>query len=257
MKSNLLYEKKEDPFHILFFNELSTTQEKAQEFEKRGRAEWTVVVANTQTTGRGRFHNRNWFSPNGGLWFSVLLRPMINIDKLKGFSLLPSISSAWSIRKLTGLNVLIKWPNDIIVENKKIGGTVIESKINMKKAIYSVVGIGINANFLKEAFPQHLSAKATSILQQTGKEIKLDKLLIMILQKMHELYGIVMKGDNFRLIEEYHNLSDTIGRKVDVLNNQYHITGKAKCVGENGALILEFSDGSLKKIETCEHLTYI
>jgi BirA family biotin operon repressor/biotin-[acetyl-CoA-carboxylase] ligase len=257
VNSNLLHEKKEESFHIFFFDELSTTQEKVEEFEKQGRDTWTVVVTKTQTAGRGRFHNRDWFSPHGGLWFSVLLRPMINVDKLKGFSLLPSISSAWSIRKLTDLNVLIKWPNDIMVENKKIGGTVIESKINMKKNIYSVIGIGINANFLEEAFPQNLSTKATTILQHTGKEIQLEKLLVTILQKMHELYNMIIQGESFRLIEDYLNLSETIGKKVGIFNNQHQITGLAKCVGENGALILELPDGSRKKIEACEHLIYM
>jgi len=257
VKSNLIHEIKEESFHIFFFDELSTTQEKAEEFEKKGIAEWTVVVTKTQTAGRGRFHNRDWFSPHGGLWFSVLLRPMINVDKLKGFSLLPSISSAWSIRKLTDLNASIKWPNDIIVGSKKIGGTVIESKINMKKNIYSIVGVGINANFLEEVFPQRLSAKATSILQQTGKEIQLKKLLVTVLQKMHELYNMIIQGESFRIIEEYLKLSDIIGRKVGIINKGYQITGLAKCVGENGALIVELSDGSRKKIETCEHLIYI
>jgi len=257
VNSNLLHEKKEEAFHIFFFDELSTTQKMAEDFEKNGRESWTVVVAKTQTAGRGRFHNRDWFSPYGGLWFSVLLRPMINVEKLKGFSLLPSISSAWAIRKLTDLNASIKWPNDIIVENKKIGGTVIESKINIKKNIYSVIGIGINANFLEEAFPQHLSTKATSILQQTGKEIQLDILLITILKKMHELYNTLIQGGSFRLVEEYLKLSDTIGRKVRIFNNQYQITGLAKFVGETGALMLELSDGSSKKIETCEHLIYL
>ncbi len=257
MNSDLLYEKKEESFHIFFFDELSTTQKIAEDFEKEGGESWTVVVAKTQTTGRGRFNDRDWFSPYGGLWFSVLIRPMTNVDKLKGFSILPSISSAWAIRKLTDLNASIKWPNDIIVENKKIGGTVIESKINMKKNIYSIIGIGINANFLKEAFPQHLSTKATSILQQTGKAIQLNKLLVTILQKMHGLYNMIIQGESYRLIEEYLNLSDTIGKKVRIFHNQHKITGLAKCVGDNGALILELSNGSSRKIETCEHLIYL
>lgn len=256
MKSNLLREEQRGSFHIFYFNELSTTQEKAKEFATKGREEWTIVVSATQTAGRGRFHTRNWFSPMGGLWFSVLLRPEINFDELKGFSLFPSISAAWSIQKLTGLNALIKWPNDIIVGKKKIAGTVIESKINMRKAIYSVVGIGINANFLEEAFPKHLNNKATSLLQKTGKEIRLDELLVMILQKMRTLYGMIIRGESFRIIEEYHKLSDTIGRKVKILSEESNITGKAKRVGENGALILELSDGSVKKIETCEYLIY-
>lgn len=257
MNSDLLYEKKEEACHIFFFDELSTTQKIAEDFEKEGRESWTVVVAKTQTAGRGRFHNRDWFSPYGGLWFSVLIRPMINVDKLKGFSILPSISSAWAIRKLTDLNASIKWPNDIIVENKKIGGTIIESKINMKKNIYSIIGIGINANFLKEAFPHHISTKSTSILQQTGKEIQLNKLLVTILRKMRRLYNALIQGESFRLVEEYINLSDTIGRKVRIFNNQHQITGLAKCVGETGALILELPDGSSKKIETCKHLMHL
>jgi len=168
---------------ILKFESLTSTQEKAFELAEKNFEPLTIVLAEEQTKGIGRKGGREgdfWWSPKGGLWFSIIL-PKISPEKLNIFTNLLSFLVAKVIFEETGEKIFIKFPNDLYLNGKKIGGAMVQNKICAKNQI-SVAGIGINTNV--EEFPQRLKDKATSIFLEIKKEIDNKKFLEKILKEI-------------------------------------------------------------------------
>lgn len=166
---------------ILEFEVLESTQEKAFEIAKENFEPLTVILAKKQTKGIGR-KGDFWFSPEGGLWFSIIL-PKISPEKIEIFSNLLSFLIAKLIFEETGEKIFIKFPNDIYLNGKKIGGIMVQSKICGKDQI-SVAGIGINTNVRE--FPENLKEIATSIFLETKKEIDNRKFLEKLLKEIEK-----------------------------------------------------------------------
>ena len=163
---------------------LPSTMEKAGELAERGEPEGTVLIAESQSKGRGRW-GRRWFSPEGGLYFSLILRP--GEKKLvKSIPILAGLSLKRAIKKVTGLASWMKLPNDILINKKKVAGILLE-----KKNSFLILGIGINTNIKEEELTEF---SATSLSRLTGKRIDNKKLLETFLQDFEESYFV----DNFR-----------------------------------------------------------
>jgi BirA family biotin operon repressor/biotin-[acetyl-CoA-carboxylase] ligase len=162
-------------------NTISSTNQVAKELAQKGAEPWTTVVAGQQTAGYGK-EKVSWFSPEGGLYFSVIL-PKSQIDDLQTLTVLAAFIVARSIKNSFSLEPLIKLPNDVLVNQKKIAGILTENIIG-KEVKASVIGIGINTNI--DEFPQGLEKTATSLKIETGKEIDNDKILEQILKGLKE-----------------------------------------------------------------------
>jgi len=216
--------------------------------------EGTVVIAESQTGGRGRL-GRKWISPEGGIWLSIILKPKMQPQYASRITLLAGVCVAKTIRGF-GLPVKIKWPNDVLINGKKVCGILTEIGAEVDMIDYLIVGIGIDANVDTESFPEEIRDSSTSLKKETGKEINRVDFVKKLLEEFESLYLKFQKEGFPKILEEWRNMSATIGEWVKISTQTRTIYGEAIGVDNEGALILETSDGQLEKIVAgnCEHL---
>ncbi len=214
----------------------------ARKAAKEGATEGTVVIANSQTAGRGRL-GRAWLSPEGGLAMSLILKP--SLDNLPQLIMIASLAMVRAIKKVTGLETQIKWPNDILIKSKKICGILIENEVKGSKVDFAIIGIGINVNFNPSAFPE-ISDIATSLSHELGKEISKAEFTSALLYELEQLYLEAQAGAP--VYKEWRDHLETLGRQIQVKTGNTIEQGRAETVTETGNLILRRADGSLTEI---------
>lgn len=236
-----------------YFDEVNSTNEKADELAANVE-EGTVIIAEKQKKGIGRF-GREWLSPKGGVYVSVILKPKISPIDASKMTLTTGIAVAKVIRKL-GLDATLKWPNDVLIHGKKVGGILTSMSTKDGKVEYIIVGIGINANIYISTFPKELQKSVTSLKEELKKEVSLEKIIGDILYEVETNYETFKKGNIAYLLNEWKRLSDTIGKKVKIKMRTEIIEGEAVGVNRDGALILKLEDSSVKNIIAgeCIHL---
>lgn len=237
---------------IQYFKEIESTNVIAREIAGSVE-EGTVVIAESQTGGRGRM-GRKWISPEGGIWLSIILKPRIQPLHAPRITLLAGVSVAKTIRSY-GLPAKIKWPNDVLINGKKVCGILTEIGAEVDQIDYIVVGIGIDANVDTEAFPEEFRESSTSLKKELGHEINRAEFLQELLHEFEALY-LTFQKDFSPILEEWRNMSATIGEWVKITTQTRIIYGAAIGVDNEGALILETEEGRLEKIVAgnCEHL---
>jgi BirA family biotin operon repressor/biotin-[acetyl-CoA-carboxylase] ligase len=227
---------------IIYYPSLTSTMDAAKKEALWGAEAGTVVLAGEQTAGRGRLQ-RSWLSPVGGLAFSVILRP--NLSYLPYMVMLASLAVTYGVRSLTGLKPQIKWPNDVLIGEKKICGILIENDIRKNILKHMVIGIGINVNLQVDQHPE-IASIATSLSDQLGRQVPRDEVLRAVLMEMDRLYADLPQGE--RLLNQWKNNLVTIGLQVQInMGNQIY-TGLAESVTDNGSLMIREKDGHLVKI---------
>ncbi len=206
-----------------------------------------VVVANSQTMGKGR-RGRNWQSEKGtNLLFSMLLKPDIAPDKASMITLVAAYSTAKVIAEKTGLDAKIKWPNDIVVGRKKVCGILTEMNMERDYIHHIVVGIGININ--SEIFPEEISEIATSLKKESGKVISRAKLLSAILEQFENDYEMFLESLNLEpFITEYNKILVNKGSLVKVLDPKGEFAGIAGGIDNEGQLIVFKENGQIEKV---------
>jgi len=227
---------------ILFFQKLTSTMDEAarQAEGAYGRPpvpDGTVVVAETQTASRGRFQ-RHWVSQPGNLYLSVVFRP--TLQALPSLSILSGVAVARAIRKTTGLNPRIKWPNDILLDGKKIAGILVESVLEGEAVRYAAVGIGINVSLDTNEINE-IASFATSLNAATGDAVSREALLRHLLQDLDALYLQLGQGKSPLL--EWKSLLETLGQRVRVACRDEIYVGLAEDVDPVGQLTLRLDDG--------------
>jgi BirA family biotin operon repressor/biotin-[acetyl-CoA-carboxylase] ligase len=210
-------------------------------------AEGTIVVAETQSGGRGRV-GRQWSSPEGGIYFSIVLRPDMKPSEALRLPLVAGVAVVQAIKRNTKLASSLKWPNDIMIQNRKVGGILTEMSAEMDRLDWVVVGIGLNVNTSHESFPEEVEGVATSLKEAGGKIIPRVKLLQDILFEFESLYYELAKSRFEPIRVKWKALSNTIGANVVVSMPTEKVTGKAIDIDSDGGLILKKEDGSLEKI---------
>ncbi len=227
------------------FDEVGSTQDIAHTLASFGSPEGTLIIAETQTAGIGT-SGKNWVSPPGGLWFSLILTPtLINISQASGLTILIGHSLARVIRKETNLPVLVKWPNDLYLNNKKVAGILSESSSVEVAVKYIIVGIGINVNVDSASLP----FGATSLKSESGKEIQRMELLVKILEAIEKDYLTFKVTHNLQLfLKEINEWSLVVGQKVKVRLPDKSIIGYGQSIDEQGHLIVELEDGKTEII---------
>ena len=234
--------------NIIYLNETDSTNKRAKELAAQGAPEGVLVIAEKQTSGRGR-RGRSWFSPPGdGIYFSLILRPVISPSETPKITLMTAVVLAETLISLMKLKLRIKWPNDILVNGKKLAGILTEISTEMDAVNYIIVGLGLNVNTLFEKIPQDIKENATSILIETGKPFPRIKLIQHYL-KLYEKYYDMFKNNDFEpIMKRWKELADIIGKqiRVDVIGKT-HI-GKVVDVDNDGVLILKDNQGVLQRI---------
>jgi len=233
---------------IIYLNETDSTNTRARELAVQGAPEGTLVIAGKQTKGRGR-RGRIWFSPpGGGIYFSLILRPVISPSETPRITLMTAVVAAETLISLLKLRLRIKWPNDILVNGKKLAGILTEISTDMDAVNYIIVGLGLNVNTRFEDLPKEIKKTATSILIETGKQFPRVKLIQRYL-KLYEIFYDMFKNNDFEpIMNRWRELADIIGKqiKVDVIGKT-HI-GKVVDVDNDGVLILKDNKGKLQRI---------
>ena len=236
---------------IHYFDEVTSTHEKAIELADTAE-EGTVIIAEKQKKGIGRF-GRKWISPEGGLYLSIILKPEIRPINAPKITLITGIAVVRLIRKL-GLDAKIKWPNDILIHEKKVCGILTSAITRDDKVDYVVVGIGINANVDISTFPKELRKSATSLKEESKKEVSIENIIKDLLYEIEIIYETFKEGKFAYLLNEWRMLSDTIGKKVKIKTRTEVIEGNAVGVKKDGMLIIELEDGSLREIFAGERI---
>jgi biotin-[acetyl-CoA-carboxylase] ligase BirA-like protein len=212
-----------------------------------GAKEGTIVLAESQSKGKGRL-GRKWLSPEGGLWFSVILRPRIEPKHALKLTLLGSVVVVKTLNELYGIRAEIKWPNDVLINGRKVCGILTETSIKGKDLNFAVLGFGVNANFDLEAFRQHLRDSAATLKAQLGKEISREILLCKLLENVEICYDLFKSGEFEAILDDWRKLSGFLGSYVRILDGQRAIEGTALDLDSDGALIVRLKDGNTHKV---------
>jgi BirA family transcriptional regulator, biotin operon repressor / biotin---[acetyl-CoA-carboxylase] ligase len=226
---------------LKYLETTTSTQDIARELAEKGAPEGTAVIAGEQRAGRGRM-GRSWLSPEGGLATSIILRPPI-----ASVHLLPAVTSvavSRALRKL-GMRAGIKWPNDVLIEGKKVCGILIEHALTAGELRYSIVGIGINVNFDTGSYPE-IADIATSISVQLGHEVAVAEVALHLYTELEDIYTGI--GEPARIIDQWSQNMVTIGRRVSADFYGNRIDGTAEGVNQRGSLMVKLADGSTKEI---------
>jgi BirA family biotin operon repressor/biotin-[acetyl-CoA-carboxylase] ligase len=208
-----------------------------------GAEEGTLVVADEQTKGKGRM-GRSWYSPPRlGLWMSLILRPDIPPFKAPGLSICAGLALAQAMKQLMGIEAKIKWPNDCLIDGKKVGGILLELSAELDRINFVIVGIGVNVNHSAKDFPKNLAPNATSIKIELGKEISRLSLLISFLEKFENIYLDFKKNGLSPHREMIKSFSSLLGKKVTVKFGKEKIEGTAENIDDNGSLVIKTKKG--------------
>lgn len=232
---------------IEHFSSVDSTNDIAKKLAKDGALEGTTVIADVQKKGRGRLE-REWSSPQGGVWLSVILRPDTTSERISLLPLIAGNAVANTLNKLYDIDARIKWPNDVLVGKKKIAGVLTELDTDDN---FIVIGIGINANIDVTDLPEEVKGIATTLKEELKEEVSKGELIDRLFLELDDLYGQFNKGP----VEI--NCS-TVNKRVKIITERSELTGIAKEIDETGALILEFQDGTTKRIISgyCIHLDH-
>jgi BirA family transcriptional regulator, biotin operon repressor / biotin---[acetyl-CoA-carboxylase] ligase len=227
---------------VIYYPILDSTMDVARREAQWGAEAGTIVITDEQTAGRGRLQ-RTWLSPKGGLAFSVILRP--NFDYLPYMIMLASLAVTYAIQTVTGLKPQIKWPNDVLISDKKVCGILIENDIRKNSLRSMIIGIGINVNLHLPDYNE-LASIATSLSDETGNEVSRPDVLRQVLIEMDRLYQFLPKGEV--ILEQWKNRLITLGQNVHVNMGDKVYKGLAESVCRDGSLMVRHKDGSLTKI---------
>jgi BirA family biotin operon repressor/biotin-[acetyl-CoA-carboxylase] ligase len=238
--------------NIVYFKEIDSTNNKCKNLGQMGSEEGTVVVAEAQKSGRGRI-GRYWNSPSGmGIWMSVLLRPQISPMEAPKVTLLAAVAVTSAIRKCTGIDVGIKWPNDLMVEGKKVCGILTEMSAEMDSVNYIVLGIGLNVNIPLHQFPAEVQETATSLMEVKGGKISRKLLLQEIIRQLEKYYFRWQKEGIAPILKEWRRYSMVLNSPVSIIERDQRWEGIALDILESGALIVKLMDGTIREFSVGE-----
>ncbi|MEI7947320.1 MAG: biotin--[acetyl-CoA-carboxylase] ligase [bacterium] len=233
-------------YEVRFLNETESTNRDVDAAALAGAAEGLLIIADSQTAGRGRM-TRTWFSPAGdNLYFSLLLRPDVGLAVVPSLPLVVGLAVAEAIVACApALLPKIKWPNDILVNGKKICGILCELQTKKDNVDYVVVGVGINVNLTADQMPVELKERATSILIENGESLKREQLLAAILNRLEPIY------DNWRafgfkpLVQNINALDALRGVSIRMDLSGAPIEGIASGIQDDGSLLLQTAKGPI------------
>lgn len=225
------------------YQALNSTNDLAFDLAEGEAPEGTLVVAEKQSRGKGRL-GRSWFSPPRlGIWMSLILRPPLLPSQAPGLSIAASLALVLTTKELTGLPAFIKWPNDVIVNDRKFCGILTELSAELDKINFVILGTGINVNHTERDFPKNLRNIATSLRIEKGEQVSRVDFLKRFLEKFEKIYLQYKKTGLLTFKEECLRYSYLLGKKIKIQVGSEILEGKAENLDDNGALILRTKEG--------------
>lgn len=232
---------------LYYYREVGSTNDVAKGLAIGGCPEGTVVVAESQTAGRGRL-GRTWESPKGGLYFSLVLRPALPLSVAPRITLLAGVAVCKAIRSVARVEGAIKWPNDVLIHGKKIAGILTETEAKEGRIRHAIVGVGINVNTDPSAFPPGLRESAGSIFGETQQTVSSEAIFVTSLMEMEELWGQFL-GQGFGPIREaWKSMSATLGSPARFRIGEGEIVGAAVDLDQDGGLLVRDAHGVIHKV---------
>jgi len=233
---------------LYWFDSVDSTSEVLKQMALKGEAEGAVVVAGSQTRGRGRMQ-RSWFSPEGtGLYFSLLLRPLLAADQAGIIPIFAAAACVRAIQNLCRIAAEIKWPNDLLISGKKVGGILCESHLQKSASRFMMVGVGINVNTDQQDFPAGLHRQSISLAAAIGRPVERERLLQVVLREMRRMYPMVT-GNRQAILKIWQSHCRHLDHEVTIRHDRQIWSGVFKGVAENGAAIVELPTSEMVTIE--------
>ncbi|MEO9319273.1 MAG: biotin--[acetyl-CoA-carboxylase] ligase [Nitrososphaera sp.] len=243
---------------LIYKQATGSTQSVAKHLaESKNAPHGTVVIAKRQTLSVGRM-GRTWFSPEGGLWLSIVVRPKFNVPDSTFLSLMAPVSICAALRQATLLDVTLKWPNDLLIGGRKVAGILIDINLMGDEISYAIIGIGINLNFASSELIKRIdlsdSTQPTTILDESHKDTSLLTLAASVLNQMEndylELERDLASETKPAVLEKWKSFDHTLGRRVEVSYGNKKTKGLAFEISEHGSLIVKLGDGSLREFNS-------
>jgi BirA family transcriptional regulator, biotin operon repressor / biotin---[acetyl-CoA-carboxylase] ligase len=233
---------------IRVFQETTSTNDICERLARDGVKEGVVVFAETQRKGRGRL-GRKWVSPaRKGLWFSVLLRPLLPPQAATQLVVATAAALTQAIHSYTGLIPSIKWPNDILIGQRKVGGILTELSAELDHIRHVVLGIGLDVNLGPADLPAEVRETATSLSLELGRNLDRAELAATVLQALDAYYGRICAGDFAKVADEWESQCVTLGQDVRIQVGSRSIEGRAESLNDDGALLVRTQHGRLERI---------
>ena len=215
----------------------------------------TVIIAEEQTGGQGRL-GRVWASPPGGIWTTTLLAPKIPIDRVFMVTMAGAVAVTRAIRKDLDLGALIKWPNDLLLGDRKVAGLLLEISAENAAVNHALLGLGIDANVPVDHLPPELRATVTSLSAELGKEVDRPALFASVLREFERRYELLEAGEFDAVAREWRSLSNTLGRQVRITTLAKSFEGEAVDIDDSGALLVRKETGAVERVIAgdCRHI---
>ncbi|MDP3804615.1 MAG: biotin--[acetyl-CoA-carboxylase] ligase [Candidatus Omnitrophota bacterium] len=236
---------------VLSYKKVDSTNDIAYSLAEKGAKEGTVILADEQTKGRGRL-GRSWASPSrAGIYLSCILRPKIAPSEIPRITLLAAVALAKAIRGLTGLSATIKWPNDILINDKKVSGILTEMKAEQDKVDFIILGIGVNVNTPPKNLPKGASSIKEEMMKDNRQEaVSRVELTQRILENLEENYTRLKREGFEPIIDEWKDLSTMLGSRVKVVLQNRTFEGQARDLDGDGSLIVRRDSGIMEKVSS-------
>ncbi|MGA2869177.1 MAG: biotin--[acetyl-CoA-carboxylase] ligase [Verrucomicrobiota bacterium] len=233
---------------IRVFKETTSTNDVVEKLARDGVKEGVVVFAESQTRGRGRL-GRKWISPaHQGLWFSILLRPVLRPQEMTQLTVASATALRRAIIAETGLRPEIKWPNDLLINGKKVAGILTELSAESDRVKHIILGIGVDVNVDVDELPPEVRPLATSLKIEAGAEISRVELAAQIIRELDRDYARICAGKFAEVADEWEAGCATIGRNVTVQMGDRKICGRAESLDDDGALLVRTEHGHLERV---------
>ncbi len=229
---------------VFFYSEIGSTNQEAHDRAEKDAREGTVVIADSQSRGKGRL-GKSWESPpSSNLYLSIILRPRIPPSAAPQITLLAGIAAARALSGVSGLECQIKWPNDVLLRGRTLAGILAEMEGKGSMVRFVILGVGVNVNWRREDFPAELRETATSLCTETGKEISRVAVAAEFFHQLENEYSSFLReGFSARLREEWNRLSWVFGKRVTLSLAEGKISGQALGLDPEGALLLVDGEG--------------
>ncbi len=236
---------------VIVHDSVESTNDLAMSLATKGEiAPGTVFVADHQTRGKGRL-GRIWESPAGNnIYLSLIIRPELEPKDTTMLTILAAVAGALALQRSCDLPVSIKWPNDLVISHKKLGGILTEVRADPDRVSVAAIGMGINVNMDHSSLPGAIKNIATSVRIETGKNYERNKIIIQLLREFEEWYTILKEEGKRPLLEAWRRNSSTLGRKINVIMRDITWSGIAEDIDDNGMLMLKMRSGERKTISS-------
>ena len=237
---------------IYYFAQVDSTQKLANELANGGAKEGTIIVADEQTKGRGRLA-REWYSPKySGIWMSLICKPNIPIQQAPQLTLLTAVAVAQAIEEVAEVSPFIKWPNDILLNGKKVTGILTELQAEADRVHSIIIGIGMNVNQEQEDFPDELQNKASSLRVEMGEIYPRERILASILKHFEVLYFRYMEDGFSHIKQLWESYAISVGKKITATTINDKIIGIALGITDEGVLLIKDDHGQIHSIYSAD-----